>query len=172
MLLHSRIAPLVLLAVLALNLQAQKESDTTFHADTRLVVLHASVVDKSGKLLTSLPRSAFKVYENNIEQPIKTFRREDVPVSLGLIVDNSGSMRNKRKRVEAAALSAVKASNPRDEVTVINFNDEPFQDVEFTNDVKKMEEGLTKIDSRGGTAMRDAVSAAIDYVKQKGKEDK
>jgi Ca-activated chloride channel family protein len=172
MLLHSRVAALTLLAALAVNLQAQKESDTTFHADARLVVLHASVVDKSGKLLTSLPRSAFKVYENNIEQPIKTFRREDVPVSLGLIVDNSGSMRNKRKRVEAAALSAVKASNPRDEVTVINFNDEPFQDVEFTNDVKKMEEGLTKIDSRGGTAMRDAVSAAIDYVKQKGKHDK
>ena len=62
----------------------------------------------------------------------------------------------------------MKASNPRDEVTVINFNDEPFQDVEFTNDIKKMEEGLTKIDSRGGTAMRDAVSAAIDYVKAKG----
>src|SRR4051794_12888769 len=172
MLLHSRVAALTLLAALAVNLQAQKESDTTFRADARLVVLHASVVDKGGKLLTDLPRSAFKVFENSIEQPIKTFRREDVPVSLGLIIDNSGSMRNKRKRVEAAALSAVKASNPRDEVTVINFNDEPFQDVEFTNDVKKMEEGLTKIDSRGGTAMRDAVSAAIDYVKQKGRHEK
>jgi VWFA-related protein len=66
----------------------------------------------------------------------------------------------------------VKASNPRDEVTVINFNDEPFQDVEFTSNIKKMEEGLTRIDSRGGTAMRDAVSAAIDYVKAKGKHDK
>jgi VWFA-related protein len=167
----SRVAPLLVIAALALNVQAQ-DNETTFHADARLVVLHASVVDKSGKLLTELPRTAFKVFENNIEQPIKTFRREDVPVSLGLIIDNSGSMRNKRKRVEAAALAAVKASNPRDEVTVINFNDEPFQDVEFTNDIKKMEEGLTKIDSRGGTAMRDAVSAAIDYVKAKGKHDK
>src|SRR5829696_3140178 len=155
----SRLTTLAVLAISALHIQAQ-ESDTTFRADTRLVVLHASVVDKDGKLLTDLPRTAFKVFENNIEQPIKTFRREDVPVSLGLVIDNSGSMRNKRKRVEAAALSAVKASNPRDEVTVINFNDEPFQDVEFTSDIKKMEEGLTKIDSRGGTAMRDAVSAA------------
>ena len=68
-------------------------------------MLHASVVDKSGNLVTTLPRSAFKVYENNVEQPIKTFRREDVPVSLGLIIDNSGSMRDKRKRVEAAALA-------------------------------------------------------------------
>jgi Ca-activated chloride channel homolog len=167
----SRTARLASLAALALCLRAQ-DSDTVFRADARLVVLHASVVDKGGKLLTALPRTAFKVFENNIEQPIKMFRREDVPVSLALVVDNSGSMRNKRKRVEGAALAAVKASNPRDEVTVVNFNDEPFQDVEFTSDIKKMEEGLTKIDSRGGTAMRDAVSAAIDYVKQKAKHEK
>jgi Ca-activated chloride channel homolog len=171
MLLLSRTARLASLAALALCLRAQ-DSDTVFRADARLVVLHASVVDKGGKLLTALPRTAFKVFENNIEQPIKMFRREDVPVSLALVVDNSGSMRNKRKRVEGAALAAVKASNPRDEVTVVNFNDEPFQDVEFTSDIKKMEEGLTKIDSRGGTAMRDAVSAAIDYVKQKAKHEK
>ena len=151
---------------------AQQVADETFRADTRLVVLHASVVDKAGRLLTDLPRSAFKVYENNVEQPLKTFRREDVPVSLGLVVDNSGSMRNKRKHVESAALAAVKASNPRDEVTVINFNDEPFRDVELTSDIKKMEEGLTRLDSRGGTAMRDAISATIDYIKQRGKHDK
>jgi Ca-activated chloride channel homolog len=171
MLLLSKTAWLAAALATAASVQAQ-ESDTTFRADTRLVVLHASVVDKSGKLLTALPQTAFKIFENNIQQPIKMFRREDVPVSLGLVVDNSGSMRNKRRRVEAAALAAVKASNPRDEITIVNFNDEPFQDVEFTNDLKKMEEGLTKIDSRGGTAMRDAVSAAVDYVKKKGKHDK
>lgn len=171
--LHSRLAATAAIALTAVlvGLQAQ-EQETTFRSDTRLVVLHASVVDKGGKLLTALPRSAFKVYENNIEQPIKLVRREDVPVSLGLVVDNSGSMRNKRKPVEAAALAAIKVSNPRDEITVVNFNDEPFQDVEFTSDVKKMEEGLTKIDSRGGTAMRDAVSATVDYVKRKGKHQK
>lgn len=170
---HLRSKVLALFAAAAMGSTAPaQDRETTFRADTRLVVLHASVVDKSGKLLTALPRSAFKVFENKLEQPIKQFQREDVPVSLGLIVDNSGSMRNKRKRVEAAALAAIKASNTRDEITVVNFNDEPFQDVEFTNDVKKMEEGLTKLDSRGGTAMRDAVSAAIDYVKQKGRHDK
>lgn len=169
----SKAASAAIAFTLALGLHARaQDPETTFRADTRLVVLHASVVDKSGKLLTALPRSAFKVYENNVEQPIKLVRREDVPVSLGLVVDNSGSMRNRRKPVEAAALAAVKASNPRDEVTVVNFNDEGFQDVEFTSDIKKMEEGLTKIDSRGGTAMRDAVSATIDYVKQKGKHQK
>jgi Ca-activated chloride channel homolog len=169
----SKTAPLAVVAALTLTLGLRaQDSDTTFRADTRLVVLHASVVDKNGKLLTALPQNAFKVFENNVEQPIKTFKREDVPVSLALIVDNSGSMRNKRKRVEAAALAALKASNPRDEVTVVNFNDEAYQDVLFTNDLKKMEDALTKIDSRGGTAMRDAVSAATDYVRQKGKHDK
>lgn len=151
---------------------AQEQTDEVFRSETRLVVLHASVVDKSGRLLTDVPRSAFKVYENSVEQPIKTFRREDVPVSMGLVIDNSGSMRDKRRKVEAAALAAVKASNPRDEVTVVNFNDQPFRDVDFTNDIKKMEEGLTRLDSRGGTAMRDSISATIDYVKAKGKHDK
>ncbi|MEJ7607083.1 MAG: VWA domain-containing protein, partial [Bryobacteraceae bacterium] len=138
----------------SLGASAQDDPGTVFRSETRLVVLHASVADKSGRLLTSLQQSAFKVFENNVEQPIKTFRREDVPVSLGLIIDNSGSMRNKRKLVEAAAVAAIKASNPRDEVTVVNFNDEPFQDVTFTSDIAKMEEGLTRLDSRGGTAMR------------------
>jgi Ca-activated chloride channel homolog len=168
----SRFAAPVLFTALFTYPASAQDKETTFRSDTRLVVLHASVLDKTGKLLTALPRSAFKVYENNVEQPIKLFTREDVPVSLGLVIDNSGSMRNRRKRVEEAALAAVKASNPRDEVTVVNFNDESFQDVELTGDIKKMEEGLTKIDSRGGTAMRDAVSATIDYLKKKGKHNK
>jgi VWFA-related protein len=153
---------------------AQKADDeTTFRADTRLVVLHASVVDKTGRLVTTLPRNAFRVFENNVEQPIKTFRREDVPISLGLVIDNSGSMRDKRKRVESAALAAVKASNPQDEVVVVNFNDEAYDDSDgFTNNARRLEEALTKIDSRGGTAMRDALNMTIDFVKKKGKHDK
>jgi Ca-activated chloride channel homolog len=160
------------LAILRPTAMAQRTPDETFRAETRLVVLHASVVDKAGRLLTNLPRTAFKVFENNVEQPVKSFVREDVPVTLGLVVDSSGSMRNKRKHVEAAALSAIKASNPRDEVTVVNFNDEAFEDAPLTSDIKKMEEGLTRLDSRGGTAMRDAISATIDSIKKKGKHDK
>ncbi len=163
---------LAVLAVLTPFLLAQEGSPPTFSSNTQLVVLHASVVDSKGHLLTTLKKEAFKVYEDKVEQPIKTFRREDVPVSLALIVDNSGSMRDKRRKVEAAALAMVKASNPRDEVTIVNFNDEAYQDVLFTNDIKKMEDGLTRIDSRGGTAMRDAISMTIDYIKDKGKHDK
>ena len=143
-----------------------------FRSDTRLVVLHASVADKKGKLLTNLEQKSFKVFENNQPQEVKIFRREDVPVSLGLLVDDSGSMMSKRTRVEAATLGMVKASNPQDEVFIVNFNDEAFLDVPFTNDLKKMETGLARIDSRGGTAMRDALSMSLDYVKKEGKKDK
>ncbi|HET8547792.1 MAG TPA: VWA domain-containing protein [Bryobacteraceae bacterium] len=154
-------------------LRAQEEPTTpNFRSDARLVVLHASVADSRGRLLTALSRDAFRVYEDGIEQTIKTFKREDVPVSLALVIDNSGSMRDKRAKVEAAALAAVKASNPRDEVTIVNFNDEAWHDVPFTSDIRKMQEGLTRIDARGGTAMRDAISGTIDYVKEKGKHQK
>jgi Ca-activated chloride channel homolog len=153
--------------------------DTTgavFSSTTRLVVLHTTVTDKAGHLVTDLPQSAFTVYENGVAQPIKSFKREDVPVSMGLIVDNSGSMRDKRAKVEAAALTLVKDSNKDDEVFVVNFNDEAFLDnphgKDFTSDIKEMEEALTRIDSRGGTAMRDAIRMSIDHLKEKAHKDK
>lgn len=143
-----------------------------FSSDTRLVVLHATVLDKSGHLVTNLPQSAFEVYENGKLQQVKIFKREDVPVSMGLIIDNSGSMRDKRQKVESAALALVKDSNPEDEVFIVNFNDEAYLDQEFTSDIKQMQAGLTKIDSRGGTAMRDAIRMSIDHLKEKAKKDK
>jgi Ca-activated chloride channel family protein len=103
---------------------------------------------------------------------VKIFRREDVPVSLGIIIDDSGSMSTKRSRVEAAALELVRNSNPQDEVFIVNFNDDAFLDVSFTNDIHKMEQGLARIDSRGGTAMRDAINMSLDYIKKEAKKDK
>ena len=149
-----------------------QEDTAVFRADARLVLLHATVVDKNGHLVTNLGRSAFKVYENGAEQELRVFRREDVAVSLALVVDNSGSMRDKRQKVEAASIALVKASNRQDEVMIVNFNDEAYEDVPFTGEIKRMEEGLTRIDSRGGTAMRDAISMTIDRVKERGKKDK
>jgi VWFA-related protein len=155
---------------------SQDETGTVFRADTRLVVLPTTVVDKNGHLVTTLPREAFTVLENGVQQQIKQFKREDVPVSMGLIIDNSGSMREKRAKVEAAALALVKASNPEDEVFIVNFNDEAFLDnphgKDFTSDIKEMEDALTRIDSRGGTAMRDAIRMSIDHVKEKAHKDK
>lgn len=143
-----------------------------FVSNTRLVELHASVVDKKGKLMTNLSRDAFKVFENGQPQQIKLFKREDVPVSLGIIIDDSGSMQSKRAGVEAAALAMVRASNSQDEVFIVNFNDDAYLDVPFTSDIHKMEQGLARIDSRGGTAMRDAINMSLDYMKAQAKRDK
>jgi len=155
---------------------SQDDTGTVFRADTRLVVLPTTVLDKNGHLVTTLPREAFTVLENGVQQEIKQFKREDVPVSMGLIIDNSGSMRDKRAKVEAAALALVKASNPDDEVFIVNFNDEAFLDnphgKDFTSDIQEMEDALTRIDSRGGTAMRDAIRMSIDHVKEKAHKDK
>jgi Ca-activated chloride channel family protein len=165
---------LVLVAGMALAQAPPASQDDVplYRTDTRLVLLHASVVDKSGKLLTNIPQSAFKVLEDGVEQPLRLFRREDVPVSMGIIVDNSGSMTNKRTRVAAAALEMVKQSNPDDEVFIVNFNDDTHFDQPLTNDVKKLQAALARMEARGGTAMRDALSRSITYVKKNGKQDK
>ncbi len=172
----SRLAAAAILAAAGGSLYAQQpqvpDDQTVIRVDTRLVVLHCAVMDKKGNLITNLPQSAFKVYENKVAQPVKLFKREDVPVSLGIVIDNSGSMRDKRQRVEAASLRLVKASNRQDDVFIVNFNDDAYLDVPFTNQVPKMEEGVARIDARGGTAMRDAVSMSLDYLKQEGKKDK
>lgn len=164
-------AGLLTAVLVAVAIHAQ-DAVPIFTTEIKEVTLHVSVLDKSGKLITNIPKSAFKVSEDNVEQPIKIFRREDVPVSMGILVDNSGSMNDKRARVAAAALALVKASNPEDEVFIVNFNDDPYLDQSFTHDSKKLEEALTRIDAHGGTAMRNAISGALDYMKTDAKLDK
>jgi VWFA-related protein len=177
------LAPFLLVLALALAAQTpsrppapahsagEDEDVPLFRADTRLVDLHVSVLDKNGRMITDVPESAFKVYENNVEQKIKKFLREDVPVSMGLIIDNSGSMKEKRARVDAASLALVKASNPQDEVFIVSFSDDAWIEADFTNDIKKLESALDNLNPKGGTAMRDAISLSIDKVKE-GKREK
>jgi VWFA-related protein len=152
-----------------------EDSGAIFRSDTRVVVCPTTVVDKDGHLVTTLPKSAFTVYEDKEPQKF-TMKREDVPVSLGLIVDNSGSMREKRKKVETAAADLVVASNKDDEVFVVNFNDSAYLDLphekDFTNDIEEMKEALARIDARGGTAMRDALNMSIVHLKEKAHRDK
>jgi VWFA-related protein len=157
----------------ALAQQATQPPDdgkpTTFRLDTRIVVCHTTVIDKTGHLVTSLPETAFTVFENKVRQTIRRFKREDVPVSLGLVIDNSGSMRNRLAQVKTAALALVKESNPADEVFIVNFNDSAYldnpKDKPFTNDLAELEAALAKIDTRGGTAMRDAIQMSIEHLK-------
>ena len=154
------------------TLLAQQTDQTIFRTQTRLVVLHATAEDKEGHLMMELPKSAFQIFENGVRQEIKSFRREDVPVSLGLIIDSSASMTDKRDRVAAAALALVQLSNPDDEVFIVNFADTPSLDVDFTNDAKELKKGLARVDSHGDTAMRDAIRTAIEHLKGRNKKDK
>ena len=153
--------------------KTEAEQDAVFSSDTRLVPLNVTVTEKSGHLVTNLPQSAFTVLENGAPQAIKIFKSEDVPVSIGLIIDNSGSMRDKRQAVESATLALVKSSNPQDEAFVVNFNDEAYLDTpHLTNDIKILEQALTKINAKGGTAMRDALRMSMDELRKKAKRDK
>ena len=172
--------PLLLALAAVAAAQAPKpppgDAGAVFRADTRLVVCNTAVVDKDGHLVTNLPQQAFTVYENGVKQTIAGFKREDVPVSIGLIVDNSGSMRPKRSQVEAAALALVKDSNPEDEVFIVNFNDEAYLDnppgKDFTSDIKEMEAALRRIDSSGGTAMRETIHMSIGWLKKAHRDKK
>jgi len=152
----------------------QKPDDAyRIRRDVNLVVLHATVVDERGRFVPDLRQDNFRVYEDRVEQKVAVFRREDIPVSVGLVVDNSASMREKRERVNAAALAFVEASNREDEVFVVNFNDDYYLDLDkdFTNDLNELKEALERIDSRGLTALFDAVVGSLDHLK-KGSRDK
>ena len=157
---------------LALGQIAPAQSPSTFHSETRLVVLHVSVKDDRGTVVTDLDRNAFRVYENGKRQPIALFRRDDIPVSLGLLIDNSGSMRSLRSRVETAALAFIRASNPDDEVLVVNFADKARVDVTMTHDIRAVEAGIARADSIGGTALRDAIQLAEAYMQAHATRDR
>jgi len=135
-----------------------------FRAEAREVTLHASVVDDKNHLVTNLDKNDFTVFENNQPQKISHFHLEDFPVAVGIVIDNSGSMREKRDAVNKAALDLVKASNPDDQVFVVNFNDEYYLDQEFTADLKRLQEALEHVEARGGTALYDAIVASADYL--------
>jgi len=149
------------------------KQDSRIRVDVNLVVLHTTVLDDRGRFADGLKQDSFRVLEDKVEQKLAVFKREDVPVSMGLVIDNSGSMRDKRPRVNAAAVTLVEASNPQDEAFVVNFNDDFYLDLDkdFTNSIPELKEALERIDSRGSTALYDAIIGSLDHVK-KGAKDK
>jgi VWFA-related protein len=142
-----------------------------FHTDVDEVVLNATVLN-GAHLIEDLTKDNFQVLEDGVQQKIISFQHTDLPVSMGLVLDNSGSMYSKRPSVNKAALDMILASNPRDEAFVVNFSDEAFIDCEFTSDVKKLREGLSQMDSKGGTALYDAVAASADKLAADAKRPK
>ena len=143
-----------------------------FKKEVDEVTLHATVVDSSNRLVTNLTKGDFNVFEDGKPQRITSFRNEDIPVAMGIVIDNSGSMRDKRPQVNAAALNLVRSSNPQDKVFVVNFNEEYFLDQDYTGSIPKLKDALERIESRGGTALYDAVVASADHLKKSGELEK
>jgi VWFA-related protein len=152
--------------------QNPETSGQSIKVDVNLVVLHTTVLDDRGKFAEGLKQENFRVLEDKVEQKLAVFKREDVPVSMGLVIDNSGSMRDKRPRVNEAAVTLVQSSNPQDEAFVVNFNDDFYLDLDkdFSNSVPELKEALERIDSRGSTALYDAVIGSLDHLKKAHKD--
>ncbi len=144
----------------------------TLRTDAYEVRLNATVLDGSGRSVQTLGKDAFHVYEDGVPQTITSFRHEDLPVSLGILIDSSGSMYDKRAAVEQASLDLVKLSNPQDEAFVVDFSWEAFIDQDFTSDINKLKQGLGYIKSSGETAMYDALVASADYLTKNAKHPK
>ena len=126
-----------------------------------LVLMYASVFDKNGHFVEGLKQKNFKVYEDGIEQRIETFAQEDVPLTIGILLDLSGSMRSKIEQVNKAALAFIRASNPQDEAFLIGFNDEVELLQDFTSDIDEITDALENTLVTGGTSLYDAIYLGV-----------
>ena len=156
----------------ALSAIERERGKYTLRTDAYEVRLNATVLDGSGRAVQTLDKDAFRVYEDGVPQTINSFRHEDLPVSLGILIDSSGSMYDKRVAVEQASLDLIKLSNREDEAFVVDFSWEAFIDQDFTNDIGKLQQGLSFIKSSGGTAIYDALVASADYLTKNAKHPK
>jgi VWFA-related protein len=143
-----------------------------FRKDVDEVLLYGTVIDDKQHIVTTLDRSAFTVFEDGKPQNIISFHHVDIPVAMGIVIDNSGSMKEKRNKVNQAALNLVRSSNPQDEVCIVNFNDEYYLDQDFTNNLLLLKEALEKINPQGGTSLYDAVVASAEHLRKNARLEK
>jgi VWFA-related protein len=143
--------------------------------DVELVLLDVSVKDSEGGYVTGLAKDQFQIYENGVLQKIAEFSSGDVPVTVGLVMDNSGSMIPRRKNLIEAGVAFIEASNPLDEIFVVNFNDKVRyglpDSVPFTGDINLLRRALSLQRPEGRTALYDAVAVALKHLKS-GRRDK
>jgi VWFA-related protein len=151
------------------------DQDFTLYAATDLLVLNVGVQDSRGANIKGLGARDFKVYEDGRLQPIKQFSNDERPVTVGIVVDASGSMRKKQAEVVVAALSFVNASNPEDEIFVVNFNDGAQvglpPETPFSHDLAQLQAALLNKRPEGKTALYDGLAMALDHIR-KGKWEK
>jgi Ca-activated chloride channel family protein len=154
------------------SLQKGQNGMYVLHANVDEVILSCTVLDEKGRIVEDLKQGDFRVWEDDVPQTINYVQRQDLPVSMGILVDNSGSMRDKRSSVNQAAYQLLRESNPRDEAFVVNFSDRAYLDQGFTTDRVALQRSLYRGDSRGTTALYDTVAAAADELSHHAKERK
>ena len=153
----------------------QEQQNFTIRTTSRLVLLDVSVKSPQGGFVSGLTQENFKVFENGKPQQITQFANADIPVTVGILVDESGSMRPKREEVIAAAVEFIKASNPQDEVFVINFNEKARHGlpdtVLFSDNINQLRAALWQGVPEGRTALYDAIEMAL-HQSDMGRRDK
>ncbi len=147
-----------------------------FSVEVDLVVLQATVRDRRGHLVSDLREGDFELYEDGVRQSIRVFRHEDVPVTVGLVIDHSGSMRPKLPDVIEAARTFVRSSNPEDQMFVVNFNEKVTLGlpggVSFTHRADELESAILSTRATGQTALYDAVTEGLERSRAGGPEKK
>jgi VWFA-related protein len=169
------LVPFVSRAQASSPLQKSSRQDYTIKLNADMVVLSATVLDRHNSLVSGLSKDDFQVYEDGALQQIRNFSHEDIPVSAGIVVDNSGSMGSKRADVIAAALAFAQSSNPQDQMFVVNFNEHVSlglpANIPFTSRKDQLQLALSRIQTIGQTALYDGITVALDHLKQ-GSSDK
>ena len=156
----------------ASELEKQQNGVYILHANVDEVLLNCAVMDARGEPVMDLSRENFRVWEDGVEQTVNAAQHLDLPVSMGILIDDSGSMRDKRGTVNAAAYHLPNASNPDDEAFVVNFAERPYLDQGFTKDRVALSRGMSRLDPAGTTALYDAVAASADELAKHGENRK
>ena len=154
------------------GLEKQPNGMYVLHANVDEVLLNCAVIDAKGQPVLDLSRENFQVWEDGVPQTVNAAQHLDLPVSMGVLIDDSGSMRDKRATVNAAAYHLLNASNPGDEAFIVNFSDRPYLDQGFTTDRVALNRGMSRVDPAGTTALYDAVSASADELAKHGRNRK
>jgi VWFA-related protein len=151
---------------------AEPAPKSTLRIDTNLVLVPVSVVDPNNRPITGLEREHFKVLDDHVEQAVTHFSMDDEPVAVGLVFDISGSMGAKLRMSRMAAAQFFQTSNPEDEFFLVEFNDTPKMMVPLTRDVESIQNQLTFAQSKGRTALLDAIMLAMHEMKRSDKKRK
>src|SRR5215470_7431263 len=155
---------LILVSMLLVSALWAQETVFKLNVNVDLTEVHVNVTDEKDHPIGNLKKDNFRVFEDRTEQKISVFKHEDLPISLGLVIDNSRSMEPRKERMDAAALSFVRKSNPEDETFIIHFDDTARLDRDFTDSIPLLEQTLAGVRPYGQTAIYDALILALEHM--------